>query len=47
MMRLALRAWAEGIVSESRAAELSGCPREHFRRMRSDAWGAVDARACA
>jgi len=47
MMRLALRAWAEGIVSESRAAELSGCPREHFRRMRSDAWEAVDARACA
>ena len=47
MMRLALRAWAEGIVSESRAAELSGCPREHFRRLRSDAWEAVDARACA
>ncbi len=47
MMRLALRAWAEGIVSESRAAELSGCPRGHFRRMRSDAWEAVDARACA
>lgn len=47
MTRLALRAWAEGIISESRAAELSGCPREHFRRMRSDAWEAVDARACA
>jgi Zn-dependent peptidase ImmA (M78 family)/DNA-binding XRE family transcriptional regulator len=47
MMRLALRAWAEGVVSESRAAELSGCPREYFRRMRSDAWEAVDARACA
>ena len=47
MLRLALRAWAEGIVSESRAAELSGCPREHFRRLRSDAWRAVDARACA
>jgi Zn-dependent peptidase ImmA (M78 family)/DNA-binding XRE family transcriptional regulator len=47
MMRLALRAWAEGIVSESRAAELSGCPRDQFRRMRSDAWEAVDARACA
>jgi len=47
MLRLALRAWAEGIVSESRAAELSGCPREHFRRLRSDAWEAVDARACA
>jgi len=47
MLRLALRAWAEGIVSESRAAELSGCPREHFRHLRSDAWEAVDARACA
>ena len=47
MLRLALRAWAEGIVSESRAAELAGCSREHFRRMRSDAWEAVDARACA
>jgi len=47
MMRLALRAWAEGVVSESRAAELSGCPREHFRRLRSDAWEALDARACA
>jgi transcriptional regulator with XRE-family HTH domain len=47
MMRLALRAWAEGIVSESRAAELTGCPREHFRRMRSDVREAVDARACA
>lgn len=47
LLRLALRAWAEGIVSESRAAELSGCPREHFRRMRSDAREAVDARACA
>ena len=47
MLRLALRAWAEGIVSESRAAELSGCPREHFRRMRSDVGEAVDARACA
>jgi len=34
MMRLALRAWAESVVSESRAAELSGCPREHFRDMR-------------
>jgi Zn-dependent peptidase ImmA (M78 family)/DNA-binding XRE family transcriptional regulator len=47
MLRLALRAWAEGIISESRAAELAGCPREHFRRMRSDAWEAIDARACA
>jgi Zn-dependent peptidase ImmA (M78 family)/DNA-binding XRE family transcriptional regulator len=47
MMRLALRAWAEDIVSESRAAELSGCPREHFRRMRSDARETVDARVCA
>ena len=47
MTRLALRAWAEGVVSESRAAELSGCPREHFRDMRSDAWEAVDAQACA
>jgi len=47
MLRLALRAWAEGIISESRAAELAGCPRERFRRMRSDAWEAVDARACA
>ena len=47
MLRLALRAWAEGVVSESRAAELSGCPREHFRLLRSDAWEAVDARACA
>lgn len=47
MLRLALRAWAEGIVSESRAAELAACSREHFRRMRSDAWEAVDARACA
>lgn len=47
MTRLALRAWAEGVVSESRAAELSGCSREHFRRMRGDAWEAVDARACA
>jgi len=51
MMRPALHAWAEGIVSESRAAELaaelSGCPRERFRRMRSDAWEAVGTWACA
>jgi Zn-dependent peptidase ImmA (M78 family)/transcriptional regulator with XRE-family HTH domain len=47
MLRLALRAWAEGIVSESRAAELSACPRERFRWMRSNAWEAVDAGACA
>lgn len=47
MIRLAVRAWAEGLVSESRAAELSAFPREHFRRLRSDARETVDARACA
>lgn len=47
MLRLALRGWVEGILSESRAAELANCPREHFRRMRSEACEAVDARACA
>jgi Zn-dependent peptidase ImmA (M78 family) len=47
LRRLALRAWAEGIVTESRAVELSGCPRHLFRSMRIDASSAIDARACA
>jgi Zn-dependent peptidase ImmA (M78 family)/transcriptional regulator with XRE-family HTH domain len=47
LQRLALRAWAEGIVSESRATELSGCQRAIFRRMRGNAAGAVLAWACA
>jgi len=47
LRRLALRAWAEGIITESRAVELSGCSRRLFRSMRIDAPSAIHARACA
>lgn len=47
MLRLALRAWAEGLVTESRASELSGCPRDDLRSMRSHVKEDVGVGVCA
>jgi transcriptional regulator with XRE-family HTH domain/Zn-dependent peptidase ImmA (M78 family) len=47
MLRLALRAWAEGLITESRASELSGCSREDLRVMRSHVRETVGVGACA